>query len=145
MKNIFKRIFGKKKPVFSFRQGFDLTEFPIITLYQGEKKFNFILDTGSNNNIIDKEVLKNVKHDPTEYDSVVTGVEGNGRKDPIHEITFTYEDHQFPFYYVVSDLSGVFAAIKQESGVTLHGMLGSKFFNTYRYVLDFNKLIAYIK
>ena len=145
LKKILNWLHPNKKPVFSFRQGFDLTEMPVITLYQGEKKFNFLLDTGSNNNILDKEALKEVEHSPTEYNSQVTGVEGNVRKDPVHEVTFTYEDKEFPFYYVISDLSGVFSAIKKASGVTLHGMLGSKFFNAYKYVLDFHKLIAYIK
>ena len=38
-----------------------------------------------------------------------------------------------------------FGNIKKETGVTIHGILGSDFFTRYKYVLDFDKLIFYKK
>jgi hypothetical protein len=38
-----------------------------------------------------------------------------------------------------------FGHMKQDTGVTLHGIIGSKFFNKFKYVLDFDELIAYSK
>ena len=33
--------------------------------------------------------------------------------------------------------------IKLEYGINLHGILGSTFFQKYRYVLNFDELVAY--
>ena len=46
---------------------------------------------------------------------------------------------------MISDLDKPFNNIKKESGVTIHGILGNNFFKKYKYVLDFDKLIAYSK
>ena len=39
-----------------------------------------------------------------------------------------------------STIKHTFNWLKQNKGVTVHGLLGSNFFNTYKYILDFNKL-----
>ena len=38
----------KKSSEISFREAMDLAELPVITFYNGDKKINFLLDTGSN-------------------------------------------------------------------------------------------------
>ena len=43
----------------SFRESMDLTDLPVVTFYQGNKKVNFLLDTGSNDSIINEEAVKN--------------------------------------------------------------------------------------
>ena len=40
-------------------------------------------------------------------------------------------------------LENAFSTIEQESGIKLHGILGNRFFEKYRYILDFKELIAY--
>jgi hypothetical protein len=60
-------------------------------------------------------------------------------------VTLSYEGKDYPYEYTACDMSGPFGRIKAESGVILHGVIGSKFFNAYKYVLDFDKLIAYSK
>lgn len=150
---LFNNIFRKKKDnneidkdkVISFGPGFALTELPVISLYQGDQSFNFLLDTGSNDSIIDSNVLDRIEHVMTEKQNKLYGMEGNAKVVNICSITLSYKDNDYPYDYNVQDMSVAFGNIKAETGVTLHGIIGSKFFNTYKYVLDFESLIAYSK
>lgn len=140
------RLFKKKKDTsISFGQGFALTQLPIISLYQGNKVFNFLLDTGSNDSIIDSNVLKDIEHTMSDEKSSLYGLEGNAQEVGKCSITLSYQGLDYPYEYIVCDMSGPFSKIKAESGVILHGLIGSKFFNAYKYVLDFESLIAYSK
>ena len=44
----------------SFREALDLVGLPIVTFYQGDKKLNFLLDTGANLSVINKAALESV-------------------------------------------------------------------------------------
>lgn len=144
IKKIFKKMF-KSPDYISFKQGMDLTELPVITLYQKDKKFNFLLDTGSNDSIIDKNILDQIEHEPIEEKTSLFGLEGKKREAGMCNITLWYKDTPYEFVYVAHDMKEPFSALKQETGVTLHGLIGSKFFNAYKYVLDFAELVAYSK
>lgn len=135
----------------SFQQGLDLTGLPIITLYQGEQKLNFILDTGSMDCVLDESALKlidsEIATDENGKDKKVelSGMEGISELVYVHRIQLHYKDKKFDCECLVKDLSGPFESIKREKGVILHGFLGSNFFDTYKYVIDFKELIAYSK
>ena len=144
IKKIFNKIF-KQKNGMSFRQGFDLTELPIVTLYQGNKRYNFLLDTGSNDSIIDSNILKQMEYKKTDGQSDLFGLGGSTTRVSICNITLSYKDREYNYDYLVNDMSAPFDRIKQSSGVILHGIIGSKFFNQFKYVLDFDELIAYSK
>lgn len=131
--------------VISFKAGFDLTELPVVTLYQNGVPFNFLLDTGSNDSIIDSNVLDKLTYKMSEKQNTLYGMEGNAQVVEICNITLSYNGVDYPFDYNIRDMSVAFGNIKSETGVTLHGIIGSKFFNEYSYVLDFELLIAYSK
>lgn len=129
----------------SFKESLDLAEMPVVTFYQGDKKINFLLDTGSNNCIIDSSFLKKIEHTMLEGSSNIQGLEGNPQEAQICSIEITYKNNTYEYPYVIQDMSAVFNSIKRETGVTVNGILGSAFFNKYNYILDFNELIAYRK
>lgn len=146
IKKLFNKFFSTNQDIMSFQQSFDLTGLPIVTLQQGENKFNFLLDTGANNNIIDKRVLKDIEYTLNkDMKSNLSGLEGTKNVVDICNISFSYKDKEFPFFYLINDMEVIFNDIKQTTGVTLHGILGSSFFNKYKYVIDFKELIAYSK
>ena len=144
IKKLFKKIF-KSPDYISFKQGMDLTELPVITLYQKDKRFNFLLDTGSNDSIIDENILEQVEHELIDTKSNLFGLEGKKREVSMCNITMWYKDTPYAFTYVIHNMKEPFDNIKKETGVTLHGLIGSKFFNEYKYVLDFAELVAYSK
>lgn len=146
IKKLLNRLFRRKtEQAISFKQGFDLTELPIVTFYQGSKKLNFLLDTGSNNNIINSSALEQVEALTVDKASNLYGIGGRTTNNSMCQITFSYRDRDYTFDYIVADMSSPFQALKQEFGVTVHGIIGSRFFNHYKYILDFDELIAYSK
>lgn len=141
----FLNLFLPNKNAISFQQGFDLTELPIVTFNQGKNKYNFILDTGANNNIIDARILDKIKHEKYNVKTTLMGMEGNNSIVDVCTITLSYKDSNFSYGYLIKDMSGPFDLLKKEYGVNIHGILGSKFFHEFQYVLDFAELIAYSK
>ena len=139
-----KGLFGKYDEI-SFRQGFDLTKLAIATFYQGEEKLNLLLDTGSNTNIINKKVLERLKYELSGDKVELQGIEGQQKSENECIIELIHKDVLYRCPFTISDLSKPFSNIKKESGVTLHGIIGTEFFNKYKYVLDFEKLVAYSK
>ena len=129
----------------SFREAMDLTELPIVTFYNGDKKLNFLLDTGSNVSHINSSIIHLLDHTKTDQKTDTIGMEGNKVSNDICKMTVYYRNQRFEEDFIISDLNDAFDIIKQEDGVQIHGILGSKFFEKYRYVLDFSELIAYIK
>ena len=129
----------------SFQQAFDLSDLPVITFRQGDTKCNFLLDTGSSDNIIDSNYLNILKYDMYDGSGNLTGMDGIKHKVSACDITFSYKDLEYTYLYLIKDMHDAFSYIKQETGVTLHGIIGTKFFTKYKYVLDFDRLIAYSK
>lgn len=129
----------------SFQQAYDLTGFPIISLAQGKDKYNFLLDTGSTDNVIDSNILEQIEHEKIDYQGTLTGLDGIRNEVAACNITLSYKDMDYPFTYLVKDMKPAFDMMKSDFGVNLHGIIGSRFFNEYKYVLDFADLIAYSK
>lgn len=144
IKEFLNKIFKNPKTI-SFKQGFELTDMPICTFYQGEERYTFLLDTGSNDNIIDSNILDKIIHTKSNNVSSLFGLEGNSQPVECCTISLEYANTSYVYDYLIVDMKEAFSKIKQESGVTLHGLIGSRFFNKYKYVLDFDKLIAYSK
>lgn len=130
----------------SFQESIDLIDIPIVTFWNKGKKFNFLLDTGANFSIINKKVLKDFKYTLIE-EEVTETIGANG---PVVNIgncvaTLRYNGLSFDEKFRITDLSVALDSIKKTNGVTIHGILGSSFFVRNQYVLDFEKMIAYIK
>lgn len=145
IKKFINKIFNIHPNAMSFQNSMDLAELPVVTFYQGEKKINFLLDTGSNNCIIDSNFLEGINHKVLEGETKLYGLEGKATKTGICVIKMSYKDKDYEYPYVMQDMKAPFDAIKKETGVTIHGILGAKFFNKFKYVLDFKELIAYSK
>ena len=144
LKKFLNKLFGKPD-VMSFKAGFDLTDMPVITLYQGDKKFNFLLDTGSTDSIIDSNILKEIDYKVKNTVSNLFGMEGQTKQVKSCEITLYFGNKGYTYNYLINDMSQAFGQIKDSTGVNLHGIIGSKFFNKFKYILDFDELIAYSK
>lgn len=127
----------------SFKEAIDLTNFPIITLVNNNIKLNFLLDTGSSVSHINKVLFPKLITSESDYNMNITGVEGNPINTKFCEIEVYYKNQVFSNEFAISNLDAVFNSVKKETGVQLHGILGSDFFQKYRYVIDFDKFIVY--
>ena len=120
--------------------------FKVVTFLNGDKKLNFLLDTGSNISQINSSILPLLDYKKIEEkDMDVTGIEGNKVNTEFCEMIITYKGQEFVGDFCIHNLDDAFAIVKEESGVQIHGILGSLFFQKYKYVFDFASLIAYSK
>ena len=134
-----------KSTALSFKSAIELTNLPVVTFYSGHKKLNMLLDTGSSECILSKEYLDTIWYKETDESKQVFGMEGNTVTNSIISTTISYSGLKFDVKFLAADMSQPFGIIKKESGVTIHGILGSGFFTRYKYVLDFDKLMFYKK
>lgn len=127
----------------SFKEAMDLANLPVVTFYNNNKKINFLLDTGSNQSQINKSVLASLDYKMLDEKSQVTGIEGFYRDVEYCTMKILYKNQEFNNEFCVCELQDAFDLVKKETGVTIHGILGSQFFQKYKYILDFESLIAY--
>ena len=128
----------------SFRESMDLVQLPIVTFMNNGKKLNFLLDTGASYSSINEAALSGLTYEETGEVGYGIGMEGVVREDRGYiKMLISYRGKEYDDEFQVVDLSSAFGAIKSEYGVTLHGILSNTFFQKYRYVLDFDELVAY--
>lgn len=133
------------KTKMSFKESLDLAGIPVVTFYQGNNKFNFLLDSGASNSCINQKELKHLIHDNTEKQASLFGMEGNSVNTGIVTTKLYYKNIEFTTEMLVTDLENAFISVKRDFGVNITGILGSDFLSKYKYVMDFKDNIAYIK
>lgn len=140
-----KRHIVKGHSTVSFAEAMDLVDLPIITVQNNNTKINLLLDTGSNSSYISPGVLNSLKYDEIDLTNTTIGFGGSSTHSKGCNMKIKYKKLTFEDTFIIMQSDDVFTAIKQECGVQVHGILGSKFFDRYSYVIDFSDLTAYIK
>lgn len=130
----------------SFKEALDLCDLPVITFINNGIKLNFLLDTGANKSVISYDAFKlPIKYDRSYKSGTIFGMDGNVKEVSYISMDISYKNKVFNDTFQVLDMSEAFDRIKKNDGVTLHGVLSHTFFQKYKYVLDFDELIAYSK
>ena len=127
----------------SFIESINLTGLPIITFHNNGHPINMVLDTGSNVCIINSNILQDLKYEIGEEHTGVMGLNGEAEAGNTVFLPLTYKDWEFDFECWATDIGDMVATMKKEYGVTIHGLLGTGFFQKYKYILDFNSMVAY--
>ncbi len=128
----------------SFKEAMDLVELPIVTFMNNDKKLNFLLDTGASYSSLNKAALEGLSYTDTGRRGFRMGIEGTIEMDNGYiRMNVNYRNQTYEEDFQVVDLGQAFGIIKQEYGINLHGILGNTFFQKYRYVLNFDELVAY--
>lgn len=136
----------KHKEDFSFRNSFKLTGLPILIFEQGDRILKFILDTGSSICVIDESAitkLKDFKY--LDKEDNLVDVNGGKVKRKYGLFKFRCENLDFENEFLITDLTNIRESIKEDSGISIDGIVGSDFFSKYQYVIDFDKYLAYSK
>lgn len=132
----------------SFSQGFTSPNIPIASFQQGNKDIVFLLDTGSDNNVVNKSALNHIEHQmhvPEEgKKTTLSGVNGTTEVETC-TIGFSCDGEDYEADFMVADLDEAFGVINRSHCITIHGILGSKFLRSHNVVLDFKNLAAYSK
>lgn len=126
----------------SIKESMDLVELPIITMINDGNKYNFIVDTGANDCLISDKCEKIICL-PLRKKNEMIGINGNKKECHIVGIDLVYKDKTFSAEFNVADIDNIIDTIKTDCGVTVHGILGTKFLDKYNYVIDFKDYIIY--
>lgn len=134
---------SSSKDKMSFKETFDLTELPIITFKLGEQKLNFVLDTGASRSVINEPTLEGLEITRFKNVGQLYGADGNKIQVDSVELELSYNNTNFSEHFRILDLTEALGNLKKSHGVTVHGFLGNSFFQKYRYVINFEELVAY--
>lgn len=136
----------KRKPnlnKMSFRETMDLCDLPIVTFLNNGNKFNFLLDTGASKSVINTEVLQSMSYKEANISGNVYGMDGKRYETSYVNVLLNYRGREYEEEFQVLDMSAPFGNLKNDFGINVHGILSSAFFEKYRYILDYNELVAY--
>lgn len=119
---------------------------PIITLTNNNVAVNFLIDTGSNISHICKSVVKELNTKSMEASDV--NVAGLGAiNKTVNFCKATFKDVLSRKYIVElsisEELDNTADYIEQNTGIRIHGLLGTDFLQNYKYTIDFNTLEIY--
>ena len=134
---------NKLGTIIPFKESIDLVGMPIVTFTNNGEKLHFLLDTGSDDSyivpsILDKLLIIN------KVDIVDQIVTGGGSVETFGEVTLniSYKDYVFTNLFKINPMEDAFKQAFGDRSITVHGILGSIFFNKYNYILDFKELQA---
>lgn len=133
----------KRGEIFNFKTALDLTGMPIITLYQGENKYNFILDSGANVSSIQEGTQIAMAY--TEETDSMMGIGGRDLDCKHADIKLEKDGVQYEHEFRVTDLSAIFNDIYQCTNVRVVGLIGGDFMSKYNYCLDYCEYVAYTR
>lgn len=131
----------------SFKEALNLTELPVVTFIGKGRKLNFLIDTGANNSILNESVANKMKLKCEEFEGVETNTAGgNINLNRVTNLVIKFDDkREYDECFLVSNMDDAFNSIKAETGVMIHGILGSNFFTKYKYIIDYDSLALYVK
>lgn len=126
---------------YSLYYGLNSTRLPIILVDVKGEYLCFILDTGSTCSLIDSTVVEHFK-DIVELvgDYHVSGIEGTKHKVDMITLPFIFEGQVYKPKFCVKPLLDAFSGIEKESGIQVHGLLGTDFLLENQWIISFNNL-----
>lgn len=135
-----------KRIAIPFKESMDLINVPVVTFINNNIKLHFLLDTGSDSSFIKEDVLDslNIKSRSNDGAPIITGG-GEVLSAGIVSFDISYKNQTFENDFEVANMTQIWEDLTEEVGVTIHGILGSKFFEKYKYQIDFEDLSAYSK
>ena len=120
--------------------GLSHTGLPLLIVKPQAKNLCFLLDTGSNINVLDKRVAEFFQLSGGTAQQQQFGIDGTLQTTDVVEMTFSLEEREYKADFSVMDLSSAFGKVEEESGIQIHGLLGCSFMEQQKWVLDFEKL-----
>lgn len=140
---------NQKCDIMSFKASQELVGLPIITFYNNKTKLHFLLDTGADRSLFSTKALPLVEHAIyKDICSSYVAADGAHVQVQIGKIKLHYEGREYENDFNLGDTSAISNAIGlviKGKPVEIVGVIGDDFLTKYRYILDFEKMIAYSK
>ena len=117
---------------------------PLLIVKAQAKNLCFLLDTGSNINVLDKRVAEFFQLSGGTAQQQQFGLDGTLQTTDVVKLTYSLYIFPYMFHPVVMDFSSAFGKVEEESGIQIHGLLGCSFMEQQKWGLDFEKLCLFI-
>lgn len=129
---------SSQRDTISFKEQFQVTSLPIISLICGGRELNFLIDTGATQCLIAPEVLNSIPYKKCRRKGFAKGI-GGGVSTILREIYLKYKNSEYEVQvWTSSDMEGTF----KMAGVD--GLLGSDFLKKYGWRIDYKLCKLYI-
>jgi predicted aspartyl protease len=129
-----------------FNNDYNNHKIPVIKLcFEGEK-YNFLIDTGADVNLLNKSVFNEITKGNVE--TLTNGMiqtASSEVKSEKADLSFKYINKQFTENFVLFDLDVAFKNMLIDRNIQLHGVLGSEFFKKHRWSVDFDNMVIWTK
>lgn len=134
---------------YDFNNDFENTQLPLFKLNINNESLYFLVDTGATINMIDENVLKEIKpnyKEETLLDNDIISITGVKSKNESIVLTFFNDEYkqQFKENFVLIENCEAFEIMSKDSGKKVCGILGTDFIEKYKFIINFkNKRISY--
>ena len=123
-------------------------DLPVITLTNNGVALNFLIDTGSNISHICPSAADLIEHEQQVSNN--TKIAGLGAiNQGVTICTAKFKDILSKEYKIQLSISAELEEtskyIKENTGIEVHGLLGTDFLQNYKYVIDFKSLEVYAR
>lgn len=129
--------------IINLRIGLTKFSLPLIIVKAQAKNLCFLLDTGSNINVLDRRVAEFFQLSGGTAKQRQFGIDGELQTTDVVKLAFSLEEQEYKANFSVMDLSSAFGKVEEESGIQIHGLLGCSFMEQQKWILDFEKLCLY--
>mgnify|MGYP000885421394 FL=1 len=127
--------------IYHLNYGLNKTRLPVIPVEVEGKHLCFIIDTGSTCSLIDSNVKEYFKEIITPVGNHnINGIDGIKYKVDVITLPFSFEGQSFNPKFCVKPLLEAFKDMEVESGIQVHGILGTDFLIEHKWIIDFNEM-----
>ena len=128
----------------SLRESLNMTGLPMVELEIQGKKFWFIVDTGSNVNLISSGLMCEFGKTLISVGSLSTsGLGGHAEEGAVYWLPYVLGGRQFSDQFsVVPDCT--FQVIEEEYGVNIKGLVGTSFMLFHRVIIDLSEGVIHL-
>jgi hypothetical protein len=139
-------IFNQKGGFINVKSSIETLRIPIIKTKIEGKKYNFIVDSGSDRSLIFKSILDSIK-DKTYLDKGVRVTTINDKTDvnPVCRLSFSIKNNVLSDDFIELKDSVSFAAIEDKYGIRIDGILGGMFLIKNKWIIDYDNSVVWIK
>lgn len=127
---------------FPIHFGLEKAGLPLILTTDSPKNLCFLIDTGSNNDVIFDFVYQHFKDYfvLTAESQNIMGITGSLKSSFIVNADLQFDDCRYKAPFVVLEANEAIRQVQEETGIQIHGVLGIPFLIENKCLIDFDKL-----
>lgn len=123
--------------------GLEKAGLPLILTTDNPKNLCFLIDTGSTNDVIFDFVYQHFKgyFTLTADSQSIMGIDGSLKPTIIINADLQFDDLRYKASFAVLEANDAITQVQAETGIQIHGILGTPFLIENKCLIDFDRLI----